>query len=194
MPYAFPTPVSTARLRLRTMTTSDVDDVHAYQSRPDVCAYLLFEPRTREEVAERLERNATAIVLSGDGDYWQIAIERRDHPGRVIGDVFFVIKDAANATCEIGWTLHPEHTGSGYVTEAASAVLTLAFSELRAHRAIAQLDPRNQASAAVCRRLGMRLEAHHIEDLWFRGAWSDTAVHAVLEREWAERPAGPSPA
>jgi RimJ/RimL family protein N-acetyltransferase len=181
LPYEFSAPLRTARLVLRTMTGEDVDDIHAYQSRPDVCRYLPFEPRSREEVA----KYSKALVLSGDGDFWQLAIERASDPGHVIGDVYFTISDAANATCEIGWSLHPGHTGSGYMTEAAHAVLNIAFNELRLHRATARLDARNQESAALCKRLGMREEARLLEDLWFKGEWSDTAIYAILDREWA---------
>ena len=187
LPYAFPGPLSTARLVLRAMTADDVDDIHAYHSRPDVCRYLPFEPRDRDEVSAKIAAYSTALVLSGDGDYWQLAVERADDPGHVIGDVFFAIRDATNATCEIGWILHPEHTGSGYMTEAATAVLNLAFTELGLHRAFANLDPRNHASAALCTRLGMRHEADFVEDMWFKGAWADTAIYAILDREWAER-------
>lgn len=175
----------TARLVLRTMTERDVDDIHAYQSRPEVCHYLLFEPRTRDQVAQKIEKYATALVLSGDGDFWRLAIEWACAPGRVIGDVYFTIKDIANAACEIGWTLHPDHTGSGYMTEAAYAVLNLAFNDLKLHRVSAELDPRNQASASLCKRLGMREEAHLREDLWFKGGWGDTKIYAILDREWA---------
>ena len=52
------------------------------------------------------------------------------------------------------------------------------------HRVRAVLDPRNTPSAALCRRLGMRQEAHFVEDLWFKGEWGDTAVYAILAREW----------
>ncbi len=46
LPFAFPSPLQTDRLTLRIMTREDVDDIHAYQSREDVCRYLLFGPRT----------------------------------------------------------------------------------------------------------------------------------------------------
>ena len=71
--------------------------------------------------------------------------------------------------------------------EAARAVLELAFNELGLHRASAVLDPRNDSSAALCTRLGMREEAHFVEDAWFKGAWGDTAIYAILDREWASR-------
>lgn len=169
------------------MRDGDIDDIHAYQSRADVCRYLPFDPRTREEVAEKVAKCSEAVVLGGDGDFWQLAIERADSPGHVIGDVFFAIKDVANATCEIGWTLHPDHTGMGYMTEAANAVLRIAFDDLGMHRAIANLDPRNHASAALCTRLGMREEALFVEDVWSKEVWEDTAIYAILDREWATR-------
>jgi RimJ/RimL family protein N-acetyltransferase len=184
LPYELTGPLRTERLLLRTMTAGDVDDIHAYQSREDVCRYLTFAPRTREEVAEKVARYSTALALRADGDYWQLAIERAGDPGRVIGDVYFTIKSTADAAGEIGWTLHPDFSHQGYMTEAAGAVLDLAFGTLGLHRVRAELDPRNHASVALCTRLGMREEAHFVEDLWFKGAWGDTGIHAILDREW----------
>jgi RimJ/RimL family protein N-acetyltransferase len=189
LPYAFPAPLRTGRLLLRPMISDDVDDIHAYQSLEEVCRYVPFEPRTRAEVAEKLAKYSTALALGGDGDYWQLAIELADSPGHVIGDVFFTIRDLANATAEIGWTMHPDHSGSGYMTEAAGAVLGLAFGEIGLHRVIANLDPRNDRSAALCERLGMRREAYFIEDMWFKGAWADTWIYGIVDHEWAGRTA-----
>ena len=188
LPYELAAPLRTARLVLRTMTADDVDDIHGYQSREDVCRYLSFGPRTRDEVAERVAKYSKAISLKGDGDFWQLAVERAGHEGRVIGDVYFTINSVANATGEIGWTLHPDFTGCGYMTEAAAAILEIAFADLRLHRVRAELDPRNESSTALCRRLGMRQEAYFVEDLWFKGDWGDTAIFAILDREWAARP------
>jgi RimJ/RimL family protein N-acetyltransferase len=186
LPYEFPSPLRTERLVLRTMRLADVDDILSYQSREDVCRYLPFEPRTREEVAGKVAQYSEARVLGGDGDYWQLAVERADAPGRVIGDVYFTISSVENAAAEIGWTLHPDAHGHGYMTEAASAVLDIAFG-LGLHRVRANIDPRNVASAALCRRLGMRAEAHFVEDAWFKGEWADSAIYAILDREWLQR-------
>jgi RimJ/RimL family protein N-acetyltransferase len=187
LPHELASPLRTARLVLRHMTDSDVDDVHAYQSREDVCRYLPFVPRSRDEVADKVAEFAKALTLIGDGDFWQLAIERAETPGRVIGDVYFAIKSVTSATAEIGWALHPDHFRRGYMTEAASAMLEIGFGTLGLHRVFAQLDPRNDASAALCRRLGMRHEAHFVEDLWFKGEWGDTDIYAILDREWTAR-------
>jgi RimJ/RimL family protein N-acetyltransferase len=185
LPYAFPSPLRTERLVLRTMTPADAADVHRYQSRADVCRYLTFEPRSLPEVTERVARYAEAVTLAGDGDFWQLAVVRADAPVRVIGDLYFTVSSVANQTGEIGWTLHPDFSGRGYMTEAARAVLAIAFEAIGLHRVRAELDPRNVASVALCRRLGMREEAHFVEDLWFKGEWGDTAIYAILDREWA---------
>ena len=48
-------PIETARLLLRPIDpVSDVDALHAYRSLPEVCRYIPYEPRTRDEVAARL--------------------------------------------------------------------------------------------------------------------------------------------
>jgi RimJ/RimL family protein N-acetyltransferase len=186
LPYAFPSPLRTDRLTLRTMTLDDIDDVHAYQSREDVCRYLTFGPRSREVVAEKVAQHAQAVTLAAQGDYWQLAIERQDAPG-VIGDLYFTIESTDNAAGEIGWSLHPDHHGHGYMTEAATTVLEIAFGTLALHRVRAVLDPRNASSVALCRRLGMREEAYFVEDLWFKGEWGDTGIYAILGREWNAR-------
>jgi RimJ/RimL family protein N-acetyltransferase len=174
-------PVRTNRLYLRLMTAEDVDDIHAYQSLEEVCRYVPREPRSRDEVAAKVAEYATASTLVGDGDYWQLAVE---HDRRVIGDVYFTLKSVEHSTGEIGWTLHPDFTGRGFMTEAASAVLAIAFERVRLHRVIADLDARNHASSALCRRLGMREEALHRQDMWIKGEWTDTRIYALLAREW----------
>src|SRR3954469_24891597 len=166
LPYAFPSPLRTERLLLRTMTPGDVDDVYAYHSREDVCRYLPFPPRSYQEVTEKVAQFATARTLNGEGDYWQLALE---HGGQVIGDLYFKLRSVESSTAEIGWSLHPDHHGRGYMTEAATTVLQIAFGELRLHRVWAQLDPRNTASVALCRRLGMREEAYFVEDVRLKG-------------------------
>jgi RimJ/RimL family protein N-acetyltransferase len=187
LPYEFTRPLLTPRLVLRLMTMADVDAIHAYQSRDDVCRYLLFEPRDRVTVAEKVLAHTRATRLAADGDYLQLALELRetqDAPGRLIGDSYFTIASVEHSRGEIGWTMHPEFTGRGYATEAARAVLHLAFATLGLHRVFAELDPRNDASIAMCRRIGMREEAYFVRDMMFKGDWADTGVYAVLADEW----------
>jgi RimJ/RimL family protein N-acetyltransferase len=190
LPYQFDQPLVTERLTLRLMRPSDVDDIYAYQSREDVCRYLLFDPRTREEVATRTAKNGQSTLLAEDGDYLQLALElpaTGNTPARVIGDSYFTIASLEHSRGEIGWTMHPDFMGNGYASEAASAVLDLAFGVIGLHRVVAELDPRNDASIALCTRLGMRKEAHFLQDMWFKGDWADTGIYALLRDEWLHR-------
>lgn len=181
LPFDFVSPLLTPRLTLRTHTADDVDDVFAYQSDPEVARYQLYEPRTREQVVERSADWPAATRLEKNDDFLQLAIEL---DSRVIGSIYFVLKRVEDEMAEIGWALHRDFQGQGYAFEAASATLDLAFRTIGLHRVTAELDPRNGPSIALCERLGMRREAYHVEDMFFKGAWADTGVYAILNREW----------
>lgn len=167
------------------MTLDDVDAVHAYQSDPEVCRFMLYEPRTRDEVERKIAEWLGQGRLEKDGDDLELAIDV-DGAG-VVGHVYFKLISVADLSGEIGWALHRDHQGRGYAAEAATAILDYAFGTLGLHRVRAELDARNGASAGLCERLGMRREALFVEDMWFKGDWSDSLIYAVLDREWAAR-------
>jgi RimJ/RimL family protein N-acetyltransferase len=66
-------------------------------------------------------------------------------------------------------------------------VLALAFDTYDLHRVHGRLEAGNVASARVLEKLGMRKEAHLIENEWVKGEWQSEAVYALLAREWRER-------
>lgn len=80
-----------------------------------------------------------------------------------------------------------EHGGSGYATEAVSAGLRIAFGQDDVHRVVAQMDARNTSSARLATRVGMRQEAHHRQDFWSKGEWTDSLVFAMLAGEHPPR-------
>ncbi len=93
--------------------------------------------------------------------------------------------DPDNRQGEIGFIFDPAHQGHGYATEAARALVAHAFEHYGLHRVYGRLEPRNVASARVLEKLGMRREAHLIENEWVKGEWQSEAVYALLAREWA---------
>jgi RimJ/RimL family protein N-acetyltransferase len=58
---------------------------------------------------------------------------------------------------EVGWTLHPDHWGRGYATEAGARAVAYAFEDMRTPELFSIILPENQRSIAVARRLGFRL-------------------------------------
>lgn len=162
----------------------DVDAVHAYQSRPDVCRYIPYEPRSREQVAERLRTVLSTLVEEGQAITLAVVLRSSEE---LIGDAMLFWHSAQHRSGEIGYVINPVHQGRGYATEAARAMLDLGFDGLALHRVIARVDSRNEASANVLRRLGMRQEAHLVENEWFKGEWTDELDFALLRTEWVQR-------
>jgi aminoglycoside 6'-N-acetyltransferase len=128
-------------------------------------------------IADRLE----PVRPGADGGKYVLAI---DLDGSVIGDLTMMFASEQDSQGEVGWIVHPDASGHGYATEAARGFISVAFREWKLHRVCAKLDPRNESSARLCDRLGMRKEAHLREESWFKGEWGDLAIYAILESEW----------
>jgi aminoglycoside 6'-N-acetyltransferase len=188
----FDHPIRTDRLVLRPLRSSDIDDVAAYQSIPDVVRYIPWTVKDRAAAITHLAIRSDQTRVESTGDNLALAMELE---GRVVGDLTFVYRSPENRHVEIGWVLHPHFQGRGLATEGARALLPLAFDGLGAHRVTATLDARNTASARVCERLGMRREALFREAVHQDGdvQWADTAVYALLARERLDRATASAP-
>ncbi|MDP9364833.1 MAG: GNAT family N-acetyltransferase [Chloroflexota bacterium] len=182
-------PILTARLTLRPFAAADLDALHAIQSREDVTRFLYWGPRTREQVADGLAARAGQTALLAEGDALVLAVDRRDS-GALIGSVNLIWVSAEHRQGEIGFVLHPDHQGQGFAGEAAAEMLRLGFDGLEWHRIVGRCDARNEASARLLERLGMRREAHFRENEWVKGKWDDEYVYALLAREWAAKVGG----
>lgn len=179
-------PVETKRLVLRLFREIDLDAVHAFQSDPDVVRYLYWDVRTRDESRAWLQERMAADRLEKDGDALAFAVERRED-GRVVGSVNAWWRSVEHKQGEIGFVFAKEAQGQGYATEGATALLDLIFPLLDLHRVYGSTDGRNDASAALMQRLGMRQEAHLRENERFKGEWGDDRIFAILRHEWEGR-------
>lgn len=186
-------PIVTERMVLRPLRESDAADIWEYQRLDDVLRYIPWPRRTREEGYEHTAKRAAMRTLAVVEDAVMFACVLTGEPSlsgegdRVIGDVMLRLSNIESAGLEIGWGFHPGFHGRGLASEAASAVLAVAFDAVNAHRVHANLDARNTASAALCRRIGMRHEATFLADDFFKGEWTDTEVYGILRREWVSR-------
>ncbi|MEV4999631.1 GNAT family N-acetyltransferase [Nocardioides sp. LML1-1-1.1] len=182
-----PLPLRTERLVLRTVRPGDRAAIGAYCADPEVTRYLPFPALDEEGLDGRMERMLGGTAPAEVGEMLSLAVE---HEGTLVGDLMLRLSaahgpDLPPSIAELGWVFAPSYAGRGFATEAARALVDLAFTAYPLHRLIAQLDPRNTASARLCERLGMTHEAHTREDYPDRdGGWSDTAVYGLLRREW----------
>ena len=178
-------PIETERLLLRPFRADDLDAFCAIHAHPDVVRYLYFDSPTREAARIMLEKRMRQVEIQREGDKLLLALELRG--GAVIGDVSLTWLSEEHRQGEIGFALHADHQGKGLAREAAEAMLHLGFEELGLHRILGRLDARNAASAKLLERLGMRREAHIVENEFVKGEWTDELLYAVLAREWAAR-------
>ena len=179
-------PVETQRLRLRPLGPHDGDALHAMESRDDVTRWLYYDPRTPEQSADALQRRAARTHLAHEGDALELGIEL-GASGDLVGTATLMYRSEGHRQGEIGFVLHPEHHGRGYAREAATEMLRLGFEELGLHRIVGRCEPRNDASARLLERLGMRREAHLLKNEWVKGEWQSELIYAMLDREWRAR-------
>jgi RimJ/RimL family protein N-acetyltransferase len=182
-------PVRTERLLLRPLTADDVDSLLAYRSRPDVCRYVPFEPMDRQLIVDRLAGPWARTALTDEGQSLTLGAELA-RTGQLVGDVVLFWHSRHHRGGEIGYVFNPDFAGHGYATEAATALLRCGFDGLGLHRIVARLDERNEASARVARRLGMRQEARLIDNEIFKGEWSTELDFALLADEWTKHHTG----
>jgi RimJ/RimL family protein N-acetyltransferase len=178
-------PIHTDRLILRRFEGADLEAFHAYHSLPETARFLPREAKSYTQSMEYIGKYAN-FAFNKEGDWLALAVEAKDSPG-LLGEVVLKWLEGTGQA-EIGWSLAPAARGKGYAAEAAAAVLKLGFEELGFHRIQANLDALNTASAVLCDRLGMRLEARLVDKWRYKGQWATELVYAILEDEWRSRP------
>lgn len=172
--------LATARLRLDLLHARDAEALFACRADPAVARFQGWCPTDVSEVRKFIAAQPADAVPAG---WFQRAIRLRAD-GRLIGDLGLNLPQDPMDAVEFGISIAPAWQGRGYASEILHGVFEHVFAQLRRHRIRASADPRNLASMAMLRGLGMRQEAHHRESLWLRGEWVDDVIFALLAPEW----------
>jgi len=176
-------PITTDRLVLRRFQREDVALVSRYHLLPAVQRYLFRPTRYSEDVAAAVEIMRGQVGLQRPGDTLTLAMQRRGDKA-LLGHVALHWSDATAGQGELLFAIDPAYAGSGFLTEALTAMLNLAFDHFNIHRIFVRCDGRNHHSAKLMQKLGMRLEAHYREHALFQGEWDEELHFAILDREW----------
>ncbi len=176
-------PLHTDRLDLRPYREEDFAALLAMRTDPEVARYTYWEPQTEDEVHEALAARIVRVALREEGDVLAFAATLRS-TGEMVADVYLQWLSAEHGSGELGYSVLTAHAGNGYATEATRPLLGVAFDEVGLHRVIGRIEPRNGGSARVLEKLGMRLEAHLVENEWVKGEWQSEGIYAILDREW----------
>ena len=143
------------------------------------------EPRTLEERIEFLRTSRGRFDLGEDFAYAIFAADE----ARVLGGTGLHTRVGENAF-EIGYWIRSGATGDGLATESSAAVTRVAHELCGADRVEIHVEPANEASAAIPRRLGFVEEATLRRRLPSQGdkPARDVVVFTMLRDELAASP------
>ncbi len=181
--FQLPT-LTSPRLRLRWIAQADADALFRIFSDPRAMRYWSSPPwSTPSDAAKYI----TGIHQSfAEQTLFQWGIARLEDDG-IVGTCTLAAVDACNRRAEIGFILRSDCWGTGYMTEAATSLLTFAFETLELHRIEADVDPRNTPSIKLLERLGFQREGYLRERWLVNDEVNDTVFLGLLRREWAGR-------
>lgn len=175
----------TGRFVLRDLEVGDIPALNAIECGENVTRYLPFDAQSVDDTREHIEKSIKQQAET-PRRFFDLAIVPRGET-HLIGRCGLGVARPEHFEAGIWYVVSPEHWGKGVAVEAFSALLPFAFDELKLHRLFADIDPRNEASARVARKLGMTLEGVFRENYWLKGEWCDAAIYSLLDREWRAR-------
>lgn len=150
-----PATVETPRLLLRPMCSDDVEPMLALFGDPRFMAAFDASPFDEAQTRAWVERNLEHQERHGFGLF--TIVERST--GEVIGDCGFEVMELEGMVeTELGYDLRADRWGQGLATEAASAAIAFADSDLGLRRLVSLVREGNDQSARVAERIGMALE------------------------------------
>ncbi len=174
-----------SKIALRPFQPGDWPRIHEWAGLEVACRYQPWGPNTKPET----EAFVAAAVAS-----WTAEPRRRfawvaTHPVTgVLGIGELNIRHALWKRGEISYSVHPDYWGQGIASEIARLLCRFAFEEQDLERVEATCDPRNSASAAVLKRIGMTYEGTLRRTVLIRTGWRDSKMHSLTRPEWT--PAG----
>ncbi|WP_299008981.1 GNAT family protein [uncultured Shewanella sp.] len=171
----------TKRLLIKALSENDLLAFSQYRSIPAVAEYQSWNEDYSLADAQVLLAGTDYASFGQKACWYQLAISDRDSEV-LFGDLAVHFIDEQQV--EIGFTLAPQFQGKGIAYEAVKALLAYLFNTLNKHRVIAIIDTQNSASCQLVERLHFRQEAHFIKSVFFKGAWADEYVYALLKSEY----------
>jgi RimJ/RimL family protein N-acetyltransferase len=182
--------LTTDRLTLRRFTASDVDDLVALDSDPEVMRYLTGgRPTPRAEVVNDV-LPALLARYERPGGYGRWAAEETA-TGAFVGWFGLTRDDPAAPPDEgeLGYRLRRDAWGKGYATEGSRALVRAGFTLLGTRRVWAQTMAVNTRSRRVMERVGLCfVRVFHLTwDDPIEGTEHGEVEYELLRDDWQRR-------
>lgn len=140
----------TKRLLLRQVLPTDAEVLIRIRGNEEAMRYIP-RPRTktREDALDMVEI-LTNGINEGKSINW--AISNAENPSEIYGMIGFVNFYLELSKAEIGYMLHPDYWGKGFVPEAFLEVEKFGFEQIDLKAIEAKIDPRNENSRKILLR------------------------------------------
>ena len=161
---SLPATLTTGRLRLRAWSRSDAEARRAALDASDAhlrpwIPFMKHEPRSLEDTRAILDQYAERFEAGLDHCFGVWADQT------LVGGVMLMGERGPPEEQHVGYWLHVDHCGHGYVTEALEALMKAGHRHLGARRFRLRCDERNRSSIAVAQRLGAHFDTHERLDV-----------------------------
>jgi RimJ/RimL family protein N-acetyltransferase len=174
--------IESARLFLRPITILDAEAIFRYRSNALANRYQGWIPQTISDVHEFINQKISVQINIPD-TWFQWGIVTKDN-NILIGDVGIHFMKSESSQVELGVTLDLKFQGQGFATEALTEIISYLFGKLNKHIILASIDPNNEASIKLFKRLGFRRQDLSVESDVVRPEWPDDLVFAIERKEW----------
>ncbi len=169
------------RLLFRAIRDTDVHEIFALRSNPELMQYIPRPLVTNLEEAKAHMKMIQDKIDSNEGINWAMTEKGND---KLISLIGFYRTENENYRSEIGYMILPEYQNKGYITEAIQTLLNYGFTKMGLHSVEAIIDPRNLASEKVLLKNGFVKEAHFVENFFFNDAFLDSVHYSILKRNY----------
>ncbi len=173
--------LETERLLLRKIARENANDMFAYTSLSQTARYLLWSPHLNIEETKGYIEYLTKEYEKGNCADWGLSLKEN---GVFIGTCGFADLDLDNNKGELGYVLSPAYQGKGYMKEAASAVLELAFFRLDINRVELRIISENIDSVRFAEGLGFVYEGTARRSMYIKGQYRDIMHYSMLLEDY----------
>ncbi len=175
--------LETRRLILREFEMGDWRAAQLYETDPEVVRYQSFNVMTEAESKAYIARTIDEREASFRRTY-DLAITLRDS-GELVGRIGLCHHKPEAKEAMLWYLIRRDQWGQGLMSEAVRRVLEFGFEDQGLRRIVADTDPMNAGSIRVLLKNGFRQEAHHVRNVFIKGAWIDTFEFAILAEEFS---------
>ena len=172
--------INTDRCKLRITKREDISFIFSATRYKGFNDGMVWDaPENEAELIEAYEDGVTKAWHERQSYGFTICERLSDRPlGRIN------IRKDLDRVWIVGFWLHPEQQGKGYMTESVKAILKLGFEVLGAEKIAAYHALWNNKSEAVLKRVGMKFIEYIPQGFKKQGEWVEENKLGITKEEW----------